>query len=58
MDLEKICSDTIKAAKKAGDYIMEQHQNNTNKEIEQKGEHDFVTVVDKTAERDPGNRTR
>jgi len=51
MDLKKICSDTIKAAKKAGDYIMEQHHNNTNKEIEQKGEHDFVTVVDKTAEK-------
>jgi len=50
MDLEKICNDTIKAVKKAGDYIMQQHRNNTNKEIEQKGEHDFVTVVDKTAE--------
>jgi myo-inositol-1(or 4)-monophosphatase len=51
MNLEKICKETIEAVKKAGAYIMEQHHSSANREIEQKGKHDFVTIVDKTAEK-------
>ncbi len=50
MDLEAICMATIEAVKKAGEYIMEQHHNSVNRQVEQKGEHDFVTIADKTAE--------
>lgn len=51
MNLEKICKETTEAVKKAGEYILEQHHSSANREIEKKGEHDFVTVVDKTAEK-------
>jgi len=51
MNLERICMQTTKAVKKAGEYIMEQHRNGVNREIEEKGEHDFVTIVDKNAEK-------
>jgi myo-inositol-1(or 4)-monophosphatase len=51
MDLERICMQAANAVKKAGEYIMEQHRNGVNREIEEKGEHDFVTIVDKTAEK-------
>lgn len=51
MNLEKICKESTEAVKKAGEYIMEQHHNSASREIEQKGEHDFVTIVDKTAEK-------
>ena len=51
MNLEKICKATTEAVKKAGEYILEQHHNSASREIEQKGEHDFVTIVDKTAEK-------
>jgi len=50
MDLEKICTKTIDAVREAGKYITEQLDNMHEKEVEEKGEHDLVTHVDKTAE--------
>jgi myo-inositol-1(or 4)-monophosphatase len=50
MNLEKICRDTIVAVEKAGEYILEQYNNSSDKKIEEKGKHNFVTKVDKTAE--------
>lgn len=50
MELEKICKQVIKAAKEAGTYINRQQQDNANHAIEEKGKHNFVTEVDKTAE--------
>jgi myo-inositol-1(or 4)-monophosphatase len=50
MDLEKTCAETIYAVRKAGNYINEQLSNRAGQEIEQKGQHDFVTSVDKAAE--------
>lgn len=50
MNKEKICTETIKAVKKAGKYISDYQKNNVDNQIEEKGKHNFVTIVDKTAE--------
>ncbi|MCF8225461.1 MAG: inositol monophosphatase [Bacteroidales bacterium] len=50
MELENICKQTIEAVKLAGNFINEEHKNNAEKEIEEKGKHNFVTFVDKKAE--------
>ncbi len=50
MDLEKICREAIEAVKKAGSYIIDQHKNKSDRQLEEKGKHNFVTIVDKTAE--------
>ena len=50
IDLELICRETRKIAIKVGTFIKE-HQNKISADvIENKGTHDFVTYVDKTAE--------
>lgn len=50
MNLEKICLDTIDAVKIAGDYILGQYNKKADRKIEEKGIHNYVTIVDKTAE--------
>ncbi|MEX0986917.1 MAG: inositol monophosphatase family protein [Bacteroidales bacterium] len=50
MDFEKICNETIEAVKKAGRYIASQHHNQEERDIQEKGRHNFVTAVDKKAE--------
>ncbi len=51
MNLEYICKETCKIAKEAGAFIHEQKEKITDDVIEKKGFHDFVTYVDKTAEK-------
>lgn len=51
MDYKTICEETISIAKKAGGYILEQHRSASGPDIEEKGTHNFVTEVDKEAER-------
>ncbi len=50
MELEKICKQVIEAVEDAGSYIRGEQQNNASPAIEEKGKHNFVTEVDKTAE--------
>lgn len=50
MELEKICNQVIEVVKAAGDYIRAQQQEDVDPEMEEKGEHNFVTEVDKAAE--------
>ena len=50
MNLENICKEVIDLAKEVGQFILSEKQNISNKVIEQKGLHDFVTYVDKTSE--------
>lgn len=50
MNREKICRSTIDAVKKAGEFIKNHKQNMADDQVEEKGIHNFVTIVDKTAE--------
>lgn len=50
MNIKEICIQTIEIVKATGVYIQEQHRNRENISIEEKGKHNFVTEVDKTAE--------
>ncbi len=50
MNFEKICNDVCLLTKDVGRFIKEQQKNISEKNIEAKGIHDFVTFVDKTAE--------
>lgn len=50
MDYNLICKETISICKNAGQFIRQQLNQITESDIEQKGTHDFVTFVDKTAE--------
>jgi len=51
MNKKDICQKTIEIVKLAGKYISEQHLHRDNLKIEEKGKHNFVTEVDKTAEK-------
>ena len=51
MNIEEICKQVISTTKNVGKYIQQQKNEISNKNIEQKGVHDFVTYVDKTAEK-------
>lgn len=50
MDLKQLCIHCIEIVKTAGNYIRQQHQDRDTLSIEEKGKHNFVTQVDKTAE--------
>ena len=50
MDYNLLCKETIRICKDAGLFISQQLNRITENDIEQKGAHDFVTFVDKTAE--------
>ena len=50
MDYNLICKETISICKDAGLFIRQQLNLIKESDIEQKGTHDFVTFVDKTAE--------
>jgi myo-inositol-1(or 4)-monophosphatase len=50
MELEKICNQVIEIVKDAGTYIRAQQLDNAGPTVMVKGEHNFVTEVDKAAE--------
>ncbi len=49
--MQKLCNQVCDIAKEAGAFISSEHKNLTTDSVENKGEHDYVTYVDKTAER-------
>lgn len=51
MDLKSLCTKVCDIAKNTGMYIREQNQLFTKDDIQTKQKHDFVTYVDKTAEK-------
>ncbi len=51
MNLNEILTATIKITKEVGAFIKNEQKNLTTKQVESKGKHDFVTFVDKTAEK-------
>ncbi len=51
MDLKYICNKAITIIKSTGNYISSEMQNFDNNKVEAKGAHDFVSFVDKTAEK-------
>ena len=50
MNLDLLCKETIDICKTTGQFIREQVNQIKDSDIEQKGRHDFVSYVDKTAE--------
>ena len=50
MDNKEICRQTVKIVKSTGEYINAQHNERNELSIEEKGQNDFVTDVDKAAE--------
>ncbi len=51
LNLNEICNSTITLAKQAGKYIQDQREGFSFSKVETKGQHDFVSHVDKEAER-------
>ncbi|NJO90637.1 MAG: inositol monophosphatase [Chloroflexia bacterium] len=51
MDLKQICFDAIEIIKTTGKYISGEIASFDKKKVESKGRHDFVSFVDKTAEK-------
>jgi myo-inositol-1(or 4)-monophosphatase len=50
MDIERICYDTAELVKKTGAFIAHERENFSQESVQSKGEHDFVSYVDKTSE--------
>lgn len=51
MDLEKILNETLLLVKETGKFIKEEQKNLSSDKIEVKGIHNFVTYIDKSAEK-------
>lgn len=51
MDLQYLCTEAKKIIKKTGSYISQEAQHFTSEKVESKGIHDFVSFVDKNAEK-------
>jgi myo-inositol-1(or 4)-monophosphatase len=51
IDLEKICNDTCTLSKQVGAFIKNEGTKFSNERVEVKGKNDFVSYVDKTAEK-------
>ena len=51
MDYQKICGQVCLAARRAGEFIAEQRLTFSYDKVEQKGQHDLVSYVDKEAEK-------
>jgi myo-inositol-1(or 4)-monophosphatase len=51
MDLQKLCTEARDIIKQTGLYIGQEAQNFNSDQVESKGVHDFVSFVDKTAEK-------
>lgn len=51
MDLQKLCTEARDIINKTGSYIRQEAQNFNSEKVESKGIHDFVSFVDKTAEK-------
>lgn len=49
-EYQQLCTNVCEISRKAGQYIKEQLNNISQAEIEQKGHHNYVTYVDKSAE--------
>ena len=54
LNYRTICFNAMEVMKRASAYIREQHEARGNLNIEVKGEHNFVTEVDKEAEEEEG----
>ncbi len=50
-NFEEMCAKVVALTKKVGSFLMEEKGKIVSKDIEIKGAHDYVTYVDKTAER-------
>lgn len=50
-NLENLCLKVVELSKEVGAFLMSEKNNITTKDIEIKGQHDYVTYVDKTAEK-------
>ena len=48
---QKICNDALEVVKEAAAYVRDRHENRVGLNIEEKGKQNFVTEVDKTAEK-------
>jgi len=51
MNYKKIIQQVVDLSKEVGIYLREEQQKLKSDDIERKGQHDFVSYVDKTAER-------
>jgi len=51
MNYENIIKSVVELSKEVGVYLREEQQKLKSKDIEKKGQHDFVSYVDKTAEK-------
>lgn len=51
MNYQELCNTTMEIVKECATYIAEQHHNRDSWTVEAKGKHDFVTQVDKNAEK-------
>ena len=51
MDLQKLCTNAITVIKNTGAYISNEAKQFSSESVESKGIHDFVSFVDKTAEK-------
>ncbi|MCK5857457.1 MAG: inositol monophosphatase [Bacteroidales bacterium] len=50
-NLEDICLQVVEMSQQVGEYLMEEKGNLSSGDVESKGKHDYVTYVDKTAEK-------
>ncbi|MBD78402.1 MAG: inositol monophosphatase [Crocinitomicaceae bacterium] len=51
MDFKKLCSDTCELVRKTGSAVLEERKSFKRSQVEIKGSHDFVTHVDRLAEK-------
>jgi len=50
-NLENICMQVVEMSQQVGEYLLEEKGHLSSKDIELKGKHNYVTYVDKTAEK-------
>jgi myo-inositol-1(or 4)-monophosphatase len=50
-NLEDICMQVVEMSQQVGEYLMEEKDRLSSKDVESKGKHNYVTYVDKTAEK-------
>ncbi len=50
-NFDEICLNVVELSRQVGEFLMEEKGKISSKDIETKGRHDYVTYVDKTAEK-------
>lgn len=50
-NLDEICMSVVDLSRQIGEFLMEEKHKITEKDVQSKGKHDYVTYVDKTAEK-------